>query len=158
MADIKNSFSKGLTVLNVKTSTFLELNKIKTYISNLNEEIAVIKKEIGEMVYQEWAKTGQVTTEYIEIKLQGIQNRMEIIRQQEEEAERINQKEKQILGAQDTPQTQMQPQQQQLQSPNQYQEAAQPQADQELVFKCPGCGQDYDTAPKFCRKCGTRMN
>lgn len=155
MADIKNSFSKGLTVLNVKTSTFLELNKIKTYISNLNEEIAGLKREIGELVYQEWAQTGQVTSGAIEERLLGIQSRIETIKQQEEEAERINQKEKQILGSQDTaqpqPQAQIQAQPQEvLQSPD---------ADsQNPVLTCPNCGNTYETAPKFCRKCGTRMN
>lgn len=147
MADIKNSFSKGLTVLNVKTSTFLELNKIKTYISNLNEEIAGLKREIGELVYQEWAQTGQVTSGAIEERLLGIQSRLETIRQQEEEAERINQKEKQILGSQDTAQAQPQ---EVLQSPD--------ANSQNPVLTCPNCGNTYETAPKFCRKCGTRMN
>ena len=35
MADI---FSKGITTLNVKTSTFLEVKKIQTYIAKLNSE------------------------------------------------------------------------------------------------------------------------
>lgn len=132
MADIKNSFSKGLTVLNVKTSTFLEINKIKTYISTLTGEIEIMKKEIGELVYQEWSATGNVTLDAISEKLNAIKEKEEIIKIQEEEVVRLNESEKQILGAAENA--------------------------QQAVLVCPNCGQTYDAAPKFCRKCGTKMN
>lgn len=132
MADIKNSFSKGLTVLNVKTSTFLEINKIKTYISTLNGEIEAMKKEIGELVYQEWSASGNVTLDAVSEKLNAIKEKEEIIKIQEEEVVRLNESEKQILGAAENA--------------------------QQAVLVCPNCGQTYDAAPKFCRKCGTKMN
>ena len=44
MADLKGSLSKGLTAINVKTSTFLEAKKIQTYISTLNAEIEGLQK------------------------------------------------------------------------------------------------------------------
>ncbi len=132
MADIKNSFSKGLTMLNVKTSTFLEINKIKTYISTLTGEIETLKKEIGDLVYQEWSATDNVTLDAISDKLNAIKEKQEIIKTQEEEVVRLNESEKQILGASETA--------------------------QQAVLVCPNCGQTYDAAPKFCRKCGTKMN
>lgn len=132
MADIKNSFSKGLTMLNVKTSTFLEINKIKTYISTLTGEIETLKKEIGDLVYQEWSATDNVTLDAISDKLNAIKEKQEIIKTQEEEVVRLNESEKQILGASETT--------------------------QQAVLICPNCGQTYDAAPKFCRKCGTKMN
>ena len=55
MADIKNTFSKGLTILNVKTANFLEINKIKTYITTLQTEIDTLKMELGSELYQNWA-------------------------------------------------------------------------------------------------------
>lgn len=137
MADIKNSFSKGLTMLNVKTSTFLEVNKIKTYISTLNTEIDGLKKEIGDLVYQEWDATGDVTVNPVAERLNLIREKLEIIKVQEEEVVRLNESEKQILGAPETPQA---------------------QAPSLAVMVCPNCGQTYDAAPKFCRKCGTKMN
>ena len=90
MADIKNSFSKGLTMLNVKTSTFLEINKIKTYISTLTGEIETLKKEIGDLVYQEWSATDNVTLDMISDKLNAIKEKQEIIKTQEEEVVRFN--------------------------------------------------------------------
>ena len=53
MADIKGSFSKGLTAINVKTSSFLEAKKIQTYIATLNAEIEALQKEIGTIVYEQ---------------------------------------------------------------------------------------------------------
>ena len=32
MANLKDSFTKGLATINVKTSNFMEENKLKTYI------------------------------------------------------------------------------------------------------------------------------
>ena len=133
MADIKNSLSKGITMLNVKTSTFLEANKIKTYISTLNAEIETLKREIGDAVYQEWNATGEVTLEPLGEKLNAINEKLETIKVQEEELVRLNESEKQILGAAEPT-------------------AAQP------VLVCPNCGQTYDSPAKFCRKCGTKMN
>ena len=60
MADIKGSFSKGLTAINVKTSSFLEAKKIQTYIATLNAEIEALQKEIGTIVYEQWNATGDV--------------------------------------------------------------------------------------------------
>lgn len=39
MATIKESFTKGITTLNIKTNRFIEVNKCKTYIATLEEEI-----------------------------------------------------------------------------------------------------------------------
>ena len=48
MADL---FSKGLTAINVKTSTFLEEKKIQTYVAKLESEIETLEKEIGKKIY-----------------------------------------------------------------------------------------------------------
>lgn len=61
MADLKGSLSKGLTAINVKTSTFLEAKKIQTYISTLNAEIEGLQKEIGRLAYEEWQENGTVS-------------------------------------------------------------------------------------------------
>lgn len=149
MADIKNTFSKGLTVLNVKTSTFLEANKIKTYIATLSSEIVELKTEIGNLVYDEWAATGTISQEKIEEKLRLVNEKTELIHAQEEETARLVEKEKQILGAQevkpDVPSA----------------GGALPVSDapvREAVQFCPGCGQGYAQPVKFCRKCGTKMS
>lgn len=137
MADIKNSFSKGLTMLNMKTSSFLELNKIKTYINTLNSEIATLKSEIGELVYRSWTSGQEPLSEDVVEKLNLIQSKLALIAEQEAAAAKISSMEKQILGEQEkTPeQTQTEP-----------------------VLICSNCGQVYERPAKFCTKCGNRMN
>lgn len=144
MADIKNTFSKGLTVLNVKTANFLELNKIKTYITTLNSEIASLKAEIGEDVYGSWSSDREIMSEQLEKKLQMVKEKMAIIRQQEEEAARLTEKEKQILGEQEA---RGQAAEIRIQAPP-----------ENPVLVCPKCGQAYEQPYKFCKKCGTKMN
>lgn len=142
MADIKNTFSKGLTVLNVKTANFLEQNKIKTYITTLTTEIETLKSEVGSMAYTAWNAGENIVTEELESKFRLIQEKEQQIKEQEEEAAKLAEKEKQILGEQEA-------------KAAANTAAASPSG---AVLTCPGCGQTYETPAKFCRKCGTRMN
>lgn len=137
MADIKNSFSKGLTMLNMKTSSFLELNKIKTYINTLNSEIATLKSEIGDLVFRSWTSGQEPLSEDVVEKLNLIQTKLALIAEQEAAAAKISSMEKQILGEQEkTPDP----------------------AQTEPVLICSNCGQVYERPVKFCTKCGNRMN
>ena len=77
MADLKESFSKGLTALNVKTSTFLEAKKIQTYISTLNNEIEALQKEIGRRAYEDWEKNGSISLSNIGEQLMEISKKKE---------------------------------------------------------------------------------
>ena len=131
MADLKESFSKGLTALNVKTSTFLEAKKIQTYISTLNSEIEALQKEIGRRAYEDWEKNGSISLSNIGEQLMEISKKKETIAQQKIAAEELEKKEQQILGTADN------------QKPSK-------------IF-CPNCGQSYDGPVKFCRKCGTKL-
>mgnify|MGYP005818155851 FL=1 len=131
MADLKESFSKGLTALNVKTSTFLEAKKIQTYISTLNNEIEALQKEIGRRAYEDWEKNGSISLSNIGEQLMEISKKKETIAQQKIAAEELEKKEQQILDTADN------------QKPSK-------------IF-CPNCGQSYDGPVKFCRKCGTKL-
>lgn len=143
MADIKNTFSKGLATLNVKTSNFLELNKIKTYIATLNSEMEALKTELGEEIYRSWTQTGTVPVDILEEKFQMIRGKEQLIAEQETEITRISETERQILGEQES----------KSRTPRSgAAEGAEP------VLVCPGCGYAYASPVKFCRKCGTRLN
>ena len=131
MADLKGSLSKGLTAINVKTSTFLEAKKIQTYISTLNAEIEGLQKEIGRLAYEEWQENGTVSLAKIGEPLMEISRKKQTIEEQKKAAEELELKEQQILGTSES------------QKPSK-------------IF-CPNCGQAYDTPVEFCRKCGTKM-
>ena len=131
MADLKESFSKGLTALNVKTSTFLEAKKIQTYISTLNGEIEALYKEIGRRAYEDWQENGSISLSNIGDQLMETSQKKQTIEEQTKAAAELERKEQQILGTGEA------------QKPGK-------------IF-CPNCGQSYDTPVKFCRKCGTKL-
>nr|WP_288827891.1 hypothetical protein [uncultured Clostridium sp.] len=146
MADLKSTFSKGLTVLNVKTTNFLELNKIKTYIATLKSETAILMSEIGEIVYQDWTQ-GEIAMEHIQEKLIEIAEKKAMIKQQEAELDELERKERQILGGQNNGQN----------AGPASSVDGQRVPGTEAVVICPNCSERYGIAVNYCRKCGTKL-
>ena len=84
MASLKESLSKGITTINVKTNSFMEESKCKTYISTV-----YAKSVAGESYEEEVAgMIGQIRGKYEEIE------------QQKAAIEQLAVQEKQILGNQ----------------------------------------------------------
>lgn len=131
MADLKGTISKSLTAINLKTSNFMEQNKIKTYISTLESEINTLKSEIGDKVYQNWEQ-GLFHLEGIEEKLESAKCKKALIKEQEKALEILDIKEKQILGEMTTKAKEI----------------------KEDVAFCPKCGTENKVGYKFCVKCG----
>lgn len=131
MADIKGSFSKGLTAINVKTSSFLELKKIQTYIETLNSDIAALEKEIGTIIYEHWSENKDASYEPASEQLTEIFQKKQTILEQTKAAEELAMREKKILGTGEAAKT--------------------------VRTFCPNCGQAYDTPVKFCTKCGAKL-
>ena len=133
MANLKESLTKGITAINVKTNTFMEESKCKTYISTLENEIKELKSAIGEKVYANWSSDKEITEDINEL-LQKIKEKYQEIDVQKERMVQISQEEKQILGT----------------AANQTTEAA------GTVF-CSQCGTSNAANYKFCSKCGTPL-
>lgn len=131
MAGLKGTFSKGLTTLNVKTSTFLEIKKIQTHIATLNSEIEMLEKEIGEIIWKNWDVDSTVNVELVGEQLVKISEKKKLILERTAEMEQLEREGREILGSGDNPES-------------------------ERIF-CPNCGQAYETAVNFCRKCGTKL-
>lgn len=130
--DLKQGFSKQITKLNMKTSSFLEETKIKTYIGTLQSEIQELKAQAGELGYNAYMNGQDVSAGLKEI-YDGITIRYQTIRQQEELLEQQAMRNKQVLGG------------------------MQAQTAAEAAVFCPNCGERYTAAVKFCRKCGTKL-
>lgn len=131
MAGIKDTLSKGLTTLNVKTNSFMEQNKSNTYISTLESEIKALELQIGQAVYEQWTQ-GEFSVESVEGQLQTIKEKQEEIAQQKQHIEEMLRQEQQILGANSAP-------------------------SKEGNF-CPKCGAQCAPNAKFCAKCGEALN
>lgn len=129
MASLKESFSKGLTALNVKTNSFMEESKCRTYIATLEKEILTLKTNIGELVY---AKTlvGESYVEAVDEIVQQIRGKYEEIEQQKRAIEQLAVEQQQILGTAQTA---------------------------GAVKYCANCGAENAGNYKFCFKCGTPL-
>lgn len=133
MAGIKNSLSKGLTTLNLKTSNFMEENKLKTHISTLESEIEKLKFSLGESIYKNW-KEDTFSIQTMEPALNSIKEKYAMIETIKVQIEELETKEKQILGSE---------------------EAAKNTAARGMF--CPNCGAPCKVGYKFCEKCGGKL-
>ncbi len=128
MATLKESLSKGITAINVKTSSFMEESKCKTYILTLEKEIQALKANIGEIVYAK-SVANEPYDEPVTQLIQQIQGKYEEIEQQKKAIEQLAVEQRQILGT-----------------------------DQASVMKyCANCGAENAGNYKFCCKCGTPL-
>ena len=135
MASIKDTFSKGITTLNLKTSTMLEQNKINTHISTLESEIEALKKQAGHILWEKWNKK-EFSLDDVEELLVTINQKLAEIENQRKRAEEIHQEEKQILGGQ---------------------QLVAPQSQTGDVVFCSNCGAQSAAGFKFCTKCGNAL-
>lgn len=128
MATLKESLSKGLTAINVKTSGFMEESKCKTYIAALEKDIQTLKLNLGELVYAKTLTAESYEEEVTEI-VQKIQDKYEEIKQQKQMIEQLAAEQKQILGTIQT----------------------------DAVKYCAQCGAQNAGNYKFCSKCGAPL-
>jgi hypothetical protein len=163
MAGFKESLTKGLTTINMKTSNFMEESKIKTHISSLENEINSIELNLGKSIFEKW-KNGENYQEGVEETLNLIQSKYAEIEAQKQNIEKLHEEEKQVLGTQQQAQPvapapgtqQAQPVQPAYGAPAPEVQQAAPQAAQGKF--CPSCGSLNDPNYKFCCKCGTALN
>lgn len=132
MAGIKDMLSKGVTSVNVKTSNFMEINKIKTYINTLSDEITELEKVIGKKTYEAY-KSGSFDLSIVENELQKIRANYVEINNQETKIKTIEEEAEKILG-----------------SGNQ-------SVDMTGKIVCPSCGRVNTGDSKFCVGCGTQL-
>lgn len=133
---LKNSVNKGITTISVKTSSTLEKSKIQMHIESVSKEMEKIYRDAGEKAYQAW-KTGETSPEAISEYFVKIDEHLETIAGLEKELGSIDARDQQILGTKT-------------------EEQAKAAHDAKGVV-CPGCGAEYATPVKFCRKCGHNL-
>ena len=134
LSKFKSSINRGITTINVKTSSSLEKTKIKTHIDSLRAEIERLFYSIGERAYTVWE--GQTDAgEGLEELYALVKQKKDEINQLNAELSSIDERDNQILGTMK-------------------QEAA---AASGGMIVCPECGSQYDTPAKFCRKCGHKL-
>ena len=134
---LKSSVNRGVTAINIMTSSSLEKAKIKTHIESINSEIQKLTMIVGESVYGLWVE-GKTDCSSLNDVFESIRQKKEEIDKLNEEYEQIDARSSQILGT-----AQAEP-------------AAIAVEDAAKVI-CPSCGAQYGAGAKFCRKCGTKI-
>ena len=143
MSDSINKFQGAITrttaAIGVKTSAFVGGAKIKTHITTLNKEIATMKQELGESIYESWLK-GDANPELITQWCKQIKEKHESIAELEAELAKLERHESEVLG------------EKKLESG-----AAHQVGSNDAAVVCSNCSATYSEPIKFCRKCGTKM-
>ncbi|MBQ8797281.1 MAG: zinc-ribbon domain-containing protein [Oscillospiraceae bacterium] len=132
--NLKSALNRGITTINVKTSSSLEKSKIKTHIESLTRDIERDISAAGEAAYKLWADNSQDYSS-LESYFETIKSKYDEIARLSEQLNSIDDRDNQILGN-TAPETR---------------EVIAPK------FVCTNCGAQYENPVKFCRKCGNKM-
>ncbi len=134
---LKKNIDKSLVSVSVKSATYLESEKLKAKISNIQEENTAKLTEMGNQLYAVWKENGQIDTAYITEVCKNVQeNEAEIAVYEDKIAELAAEKEK-ILNT----------------------GANNAQAEQQVKaggIMC-ACGHVNDEGAKFCKICGAKI-
>ena len=131
---LKSALNRGITTINVKTSSSLEKSKIKTHIESLTRDIEREISAVGEAAYKLWSD-GPQDFSPLESYFETIRSKYDEIARLNEQLNAIDDRDNQILG-------------------NTTQEVREVVAPK---FVCTNCGAQYENPVKFCRKCGNKM-
>lgn len=132
-----DSMIRAITKISVKISSSLEKSKIKMHIESLTKDVHKLLVDVGEEVYSLWLQ-GDTSNQSLVDKLETVKQRKEEIEQLTVELNSIDERDNQILGTK-----------------TEAEEQAEPTATSKNC--CPNCGAECDSAAKFCRKCGYKL-
>lgn len=98
---IKESIDKGIVSVSVKSSTYLEIEKLKTKAGNIAGKMDIAASEMGAAVYSQW-KDGSVNMEYIETVCTHMKELEEEIAGYQAQIGQLEQEKAKILGGDGT--------------------------------------------------------
>lgn len=131
---IKESIDKSIISVSVKSSTYVETEKLKAKATNTAEEIQSQKYELGSQIYEQW-KLNQIDRYYIENVCKQIEEKENEISQYDFQIEQLTQERAKILGESSG-------------TPN---EAV---LTDKIVCTC---GKTNEKGAKFCKTCGKKL-
>lgn len=94
---IKDSIDKGIVSVSVKSSTYLETEKLKTKVENITGKIKAASTEMGAAVYEQW-KAGAVKMDYIETMCGHMKEMENEIAGYQTQIDKLEQEKAKILG------------------------------------------------------------
>lgn len=149
----KEKINKKVNTLGSKTSYAMDRSKARKQIAQLQEDIDVLKREVGDIVYNrrhtEW------TLELVALQLEQIEEKETLIVQLEVHIEELNELSR-LAGLKVEEETARSSElvdvpvsvegvETELETPAQ------------ATFTCPNCKQTYEETEKLCNKCGYQL-
>lgn len=131
---LKENLDKGIVSVSVKSSTYLEVEKLKTKVGNVTDKIKATSSEMGETVYKQWNSDG-INQEYIVSVCGKIKEMEEEIEGYRNQIEALEQEKNKILGKGGM-------------------ERERPELDNGVACAC-GC--INDAGARFCMQCGNEL-
>ena len=152
----KEKVNEKVNTLGSKTSYAMDRAKARKQITQIQEEITLLKQEIGDTVFNN--RNHVFTFELVEVQLGQIKEKENAIVQLESYIEELNELSR-LAGLKVEEDTSV--------TFKSLDESQQPFSD-EIVeveqkapitepFTCPNCQQSYEEPKKFCKKCGHKM-
>lgn len=133
LGKIKESIDKSLVSVSVKSGTYLETEKLKAKVGNVQEEIHNLKQELGEAIFAQW-KNGGVNPQTIESACAALNRKEAEIAGYQAQIDQITLEKARILG-----------------------EELKPAATgREGGVTC-SCGKVNAPGAKFCKACGKKL-
>lgn len=133
LGKIKESIDKSLVSVSVKSGTYLETEKLKAKVGNVQEEIHNLKQELGEAIFAQW-KNGGVNPQTIESACAALNRKEAEIAGYQAQIDQITREKARILGEELKP-------------------AA---AGREGGVTC-SCGKVNAPGARFCKACGKKL-
>ncbi|MBQ7398987.1 MAG: hypothetical protein IJW06_00815 [Clostridia bacterium] len=93
----KDSTSRAITRISVKTSSSLEKSKIKMHIESITKDVQQLTYEVGELLYALWLQ-GESSSGALTAKLELIKQKKDEIEQLTVELNSIDARDNEILG------------------------------------------------------------
>lgn len=127
---IKDSIDKGIISMSVKSSTYVETEKLKTKVENTAGKIKAASTEMGAAVYEQW-KAGAVKMDYVETMCGHMKEMENEIAGYQAQIDKLEQEKAKILGADESTEI--------------------------GIVKICTCGCANGSAAKFCVQCGKTL-
>lgn len=139
----RKKVNKKVTTLSSKTSFAVDRSKLRKQIGGIEEEIKVLKQEIGEIVNMN--RNSLFSVSMVNYQLAQIEAKEKAIAQLENDIEELNERSK-LAGVEE-------------------EEIAEQNAKQTIqaitaayIYNCANCNECYDEPKKFCEECGYNMS
>ena len=156
MSENKGSFSKWKEKINKKVNTLsyaMDRTKARKQITQIQEEIVVLKQKIGDIVHKN--RKNDFTLELVATQLVQIEEKETAIVQLEAQIEELNELSRLAgLEVEEGAESAVEFVNEPLSTESVETEQKAPSKNQ---FTCPDCKQSYEEPKKFCQMCGHKM-